>query len=266
MLSKLIVVALATQVIGAGAASAPKPDFTVGPCGPAGCGDKGPEARRLAAAWTSSTTTEEQRVKLREILTAHSTDTGVDYATSAQKYFAWRNEAVGYVPTVDPVAKRETDRALFGRMRVAAENALRQNLYDPGSATIQWKGGFSEGEWKPFLSRRIPGWIGCGMINAKNRLGGYVGSTAFAVVVRDGVVVHTELDATDTSLPLTAAQCNKKFFPSPQPGMFEVASAKPVAAVTSVADEIEKLAALRDKGIITQAEFDQQKAALLASR
>jgi hypothetical protein len=39
---------------------------------------------------------------------------------------------------------------------------------------------------------------------------------------------------------------------------------KGVAGSTSSADEIEKLAALRDRGVLTDAEFQAQKAALLA--
>ncbi len=36
------------------------------------------------------------------------------------------------------------------------------------------------------------------------------------------------------------------------------------AGTTSTADELAKLAALRDQGVLTQAEFDSQKSALLA--
>ena len=39
----------------------------------------------------------------------------------------------------------------------------------------------------------------------------------------------------------------------------------PAAAARSIADEVEKLAALRDRGVLTEAEFQSQKTALLTS-
>ena len=149
--------------------------------------------------------------------------------------------------------------------RSAAESAVRARLIDPDSAQFEWPYGFIYGYWKPFLQKRIDGYVTCGRVNARNRFGGYTGSSAFAVVLsEDGEVRYLEV-GTAGQFDLTEAACEKtaKSLPAAAPEPVEQAQA---ATPTSVADELAKLAALRDRGIITQAEFDAQKAKLLGER
>lgn len=132
-------------------------------------------------------------------------------------------------------------------------------LYDPSSAQINWSSGFRWGFAKPIIGRRTHGWIACGSINAKNRLGGYVGAQAFWIMAdASGAVTYGMVDETVSS-------CDQGGGPPVNPEL--TALSAPIASPgsgTGVADELEKLAVLRDKGIITQAEFETQKAKLLA--
>lgn len=132
-------------------------------------------------------------------------------------------------------------------------------LYDPSSAQINWYSGFRWGFAKPIIGRRTHGWIACGSINAKNQFGGYVGAQAFWIMAdAGGAVTYGMVDDTVSS-------CDEGGGPPVNPELTVVSAPIPTASgATGVADELEKLASLRDKGIITQAEFDTQKAKLLA--
>lgn len=78
-----------------------------------------------------------------------------------------------------PGAFTETD---FAKVRRTAESGLKSNLFDPGSAQIVYNGGFQWGYAKSLIGKRTWGWIACGTINAKNRMGGYVGAEPFWIL------------------------------------------------------------------------------------
>lgn len=156
----------------------------------------------------------------------------------------------------------EPDWALFRR---AAEQELRSRLIDPDSARIQWTHGFIWGTWKPFLSTPVEGYWTCGLINARNRMGGYVGNTAFVVVVDvTGIVRYSEIGEAD-ELDLLAASCNRsaKLLPQPPVELTASVSDQPNVGSVSIAEEIRKLAELRDSGLITEEEFEKAKKNLL---
>lgn len=146
----------------------------------------------------------------------------------------------------------------WSEVRRASEAALLPRLVDPRSAQIQWQRGFRWASYKPFLKRRVYGWTGCGLVNAKNRMGGYTGPVAFAIVYSAGSVALLDMDD-DGSLGIVGGQCDLLKLPAPQPGL-----SSQEANVPSVADELLKLVRLRDDGVLTSAEFDAQKAKLLA--
>jgi hypothetical protein len=147
-------------------------------------------------------------------------------------------------PTVEPD---------WSVVRQESEAALKASLIDPGSAQIKWTKGFVWGWFKPMFERHYYGWVACGMINAKNRMGGYVGDTPF-IVVYDGGVQYTEMDS------LVEQACSNISVP-PQAALLDVPV--PSSGPVSVADELQKLADLRDRGVLTQEEFEAQKAKLL---
>lgn len=71
--------------------------------------------------------------------------------------------------------------------------ALLSGFFDPDSAQITWDRGITGGYWKPVLSKKIPGWFTCGLVNGKNRFGGYVGARRFVVVEYAGSVVFSQV-------------------------------------------------------------------------
>jgi hypothetical protein len=79
------------------------------------------------------------------------------------------------------------------QFRALAEANIRDRLIDPESARIEWLGQYHKGEFKPFLEKRVAGYIGCGTVNARNRMGGYVGRTNFVVVADFGRILFAEV-------------------------------------------------------------------------
>jgi hypothetical protein len=228
---------------------------------------------RLARAWQSTSTTTAERDKMVEILKATQTGQSFDYAKTAENYFTWRAAKSGETFDYLAVKKREEelahgrivqDQARGARMRKTAEDAVRRRLVDPNSAMFEWNGDFAEGTWKPFLAKRVSGWIGCGVVNSKNRMGGYSGGSAFVVVMNDNTVSFLDMDGSNSKGPLVQASCLKMTFPPIFNQAYVPPTAMPVSSTGSVADELGKLVALRDKGVLTDAEFAAQKAKLLA--
>lgn len=151
----------------------------------------------------------------------------------------------------------------FSELRSMGEDRVRSSLIDPSSAQFEWPYDFVEGTWQTILkSRSFEGRITCGFVNSKNRMGGYVGRAAFVVVVKDGAVAFAEVGSPRGS-DFTSRSClaSAKAFPP--------APASPPTALmpaSSVADELGKLASLRDRGVITEAEFQVQKKKILGEQ
>lgn len=144
----------------------------------------------------------------------------------------------------------------WAELAAKARTALLENLVDPASAQITWSSGFKWGYAKPGFVRRTYGWIACGTRNAKNRMGGYVGAKPFWVMIdANGTTSHGERESSMTSCDSPPVPVN--------PELVNVTPASPTPAV-SIADELAKLAGLREKGLLTEAEFAAQKAKLLA--
>jgi len=78
--------------------------------------------------------------------------------------------------------------------RKLAEADIRDRLIDPESARLEWLGQYHKGEFKPFLQARVHGYVGCGTVNSRNRMGGYVGRTNFVVVIDYDRVLFAEID------------------------------------------------------------------------
>lgn len=89
--------------------------------------------------------------------------------------------------------------------RERGEQAIIARLIDPDSAKIMWLGGYYKGAFQPFLQRKVEGYVGCGLVNAKNRMGGYSGDRAFVVVIDNDMLRYAEIDKKENDL--VAAQC-----------------------------------------------------------
>lgn len=82
-----------------------------------------------------------------------------------------------------------------------------QGFFDPSSAVFQWDRGIIGGYWKPLFQAKIPGWFTCGLVNGKNRFGGYVGFRRFVAVMRDGRIVYSAVGDGE-EIDVVTAQCN----------------------------------------------------------
>lgn len=158
--------------------------------------------------------------------------------------------------------RTEPDWHLFRRN---AEASLISRLIDPESARIEWPNGFTLGTWRPLLARTIEGYWTCGLINARNRMGGYTGATSFVVVLSsEAQVLYSEI-GTGRDFDFLSSQCARSanLLPPPPPE-FANATTRPAPASPSLADELERLVRLRESGALSPAEFEAAKARLLA--
>jgi Short C-terminal domain len=149
----------------------------------------------------------------------------------------------------------------WSEVRAKGQAELTKRLFDPGSAQIAYTSGFIWGYTKHPFGKREWGWVACGKINAKNRLGGYAGAQGFWIMANlDGTVTQ---DMTDG---IFRSSCDDGPSVPLQPELVDTptSSAPSSVAAPIIADELGKLAVLRDKGIITPAEFEAQKVKLLA--
>jgi hypothetical protein len=160
----------------------------------------------------------------------------------------------------------------YHALRLAAEAELRTKLIDPGSGQFQWPLGFAYGSWRPTIYPHMTGYLGCGRVNVKNRFGSDAGVKWFVAIVRDdGKVVLAHIDET-VGFAQAKPYCARAGLPRPQAGMLDVAATAAQSVETpapgadqplSVPAELARLAALRDRGVLTQAEFQVLKQALL---
>ena len=152
----------------------------------------------------------------------------------------------------------------WGRFRTNAEAAVIARLLDPESARIEWPYGFLLGSWQPFLSKRIEGYWTCGLVNARNRMGGYTGSSYFVVVLDpEAAVRYVELgESKDFDFLTSQCKGSVDLLPRP-PAELLVREASAPASSSSLADELKKLADLRASGAINEEEFQAAKKRLL---
>jgi hypothetical protein len=154
----------------------------------------------------------------------------------------------------------------WGLFRRNAESALRARLFDPESARIEWPHGFMLGWWRPFLAKRIDGYWTCGSINARNRMGGYVGSSAFVVVLSPaGAVQYVEVgESKEFDMLTTQCETSAQGLPPPPPELSGAVAAQ-AANTSSLADELKKLVDLKNSGALTEEEFQAAKQKLLGT-
>ena len=146
-------------------------------------------------------------------------------------------------------------------MRAMGESAIRAQLIDPSSAQFEWPYGFIEGTWPTiWKNRKHDGFITCGFVNAKNRMGGYTGRSSLVVVITGDQIGYVDVGKADGK-DWTSRSCARSAseFPATQ----VTATVPNSSKVTGIADEIAKLAALRNSGTLTEQEFQEQKRKLL---
>ena len=152
--------------------------------------------------------------------------------------------------------------------RKNAERAVLTGFFDPGSASFEWPYGFSYGSWKPLMQSRIEGWWTCGRINAKNRMGGYVGSRYFVVVMNDDGQARYNETGSGADFDILSSQCANSVSslpPAPREFYEAASSEAPFPKAPSMADELKKLNELFEAGALTEDEYKAAKAKILGS-
>jgi len=98
---------------------------------------------------------------------------------------------------------------VFSDAVAMTEQAITARLIDPESARIEWPYGFVGGSLKaPFGKRRV-GWFTCGLVNAKNRMGGYTGQSYFEVLIHNGAIEFLDIGEAGQEIDLVAMSCEK---------------------------------------------------------
>lgn len=152
------------------------------------------------------------------------------------------------------------DHPDWSEARKKVETAIRNSLFDPSAAQITWTSGFKWSAVKPVIGSKTWGWVGCVAMNGKNQFGAYVGAVTYWAFYGSGGDVAAGPAGNSSLMYGVLTQCDGP----PVPLQVELTMpASPVPGVP-IADELAKLAGLLDKGVITRAEFDAEKARLLA--
>lgn len=103
------------------------------------------------------------------------------------------------------------------RFKELGEAAIRSAMFDPEAARIQWPNAFAALSYKPLLDKRVYGYITCGLVNGRNRFGGYVGDAYFLVVIDYDRVVYSKISNAG-GYDLLGENCRKaNFLPSLDP-------------------------------------------------
>lgn len=103
-------------------------------------------------------------------------------------------------PTDDQVRAADTGPYPSSYEQIVKAN-FATSLFDPYSAVFTFTRAPTKGYGGNPIDGAKIGWIVCGTVNAKNRMGGYVGAKPFVVVISKDAVIHREIDTP------TAARC-----------------------------------------------------------
>jgi hypothetical protein len=185
-------------------------------------------------------------------------------STLGERYFRLAVEMTEQWP--DGETFFEDSKPDWMKFRKNAERAVLTGFYDPGSATFEWPFGFTYGSWKPVLQSRIEGWWTCGRVNAKNRMGGYVGSRYFVVVMNDDGRALFNETSSGGDFDFVSSQCANSVVhlpPAPREFFETTSASQPAASAPSVADELKKLSDLYEAGALTEEEYKAAKAKIL---
>ncbi len=141
----------------------------------------------------------------------------------------------------------------WGSTRKKAEENMRAELIDPQSAQFTWTSGFEWGYVKPLIGKRGWGWVACVDLNAKNRLGGYVGTD------RRWVIYSPPGKFGWGSVTEVTSQCDTAGKVPLQPEL----APSDGADHSSVSDKLMDLSKLLEKGLLTRSEYETAKQRLI---
>ncbi len=123
---------------------------------------------------------------------------------------------LGSCATVPRPTREQIEMADCGPLPLMYEKAIKAiiepYLLDPYSAIFTFT--HPQKGWNKLGSEPIYGWFLCGTINAKNRMGGYVGAKPFYAMIKNEIVVnlvHEGITIPD-SFFLGAMSANRGFY------------------------------------------------------
>lgn len=105
--------------------------------------------------------------------------------------------------SIFPVSAKPAEPPDYGtqpnweEFRSTGERELLGRLVDPSSAQISWPYLATQGSLKAFMGRTAFGYWSCGLVNAKNRMGGYTGATFFLIMQKNGLVTSLDIGQSD---------------------------------------------------------------------
>lgn len=143
---------------------------------------------------------------------------------------------------------------------------LANSLADPQSARFALPYGFTPQPvtWKVWGVDTY-GYFTCGAVNARNRMGGYVGETMFLAHIDINGRVLTTLDSAKT--PHLGRICSAGGLPPINPETVPAVFGQPrTGSSSTLSKELADLAELHRKGVLSDAEFAAAKARLLDSK
>lgn len=158
----------------------------------------------------------------------------------------------------------------YSAFRRAAEQGVRGRLIDPQSAIIEMPFDFIYGSWTPAFSRtRYVGFMTCGTVNARNRMGGYTGRTSFISVIDEaGFEKFTDMDSATAEyvrpVDASCARLADKLNLAPAVEQEQIAETSSAAAPQSISAELEALATLHASGALSDEEYAAAKARVLS--
>jgi len=94
----------------------------------------------------------------------------------------------------------------------AAEEAIRMQLIDPRAAIFYWPNSVMRTTWQVPFGPRYSGYVTCGLVNSRNRFGGYVGNTPTLVIYNHGRVIHSEFGTSTSDIDFTNSLCDSTDF------------------------------------------------------
>ena len=181
------------------------------------------------------------------------------YDSLVSQVVAWDNGAIwdGIQPDI-------------AMLRRAAERGVKGRLIDPQSAIIEMPYDFIYGTWSPaFSGSRAEGFMTCGTVNAKNRMGGYTGSTYFiSVVDESGLVEYTDMDSSTSEyyrpVDNACSQLIKKLNYIGSGEALEDEADTAQDAQPTIAEQLATLAKLHESGALSDEEYASAKARVLS--
>lgn len=190
-----------------------------------------------------------------------------------------RVAATALTLVASPAAAQETSENSAVEREVqwmrAVVQQLTATLVDPDSANVSLPFGFTNSimTWRVW-GVEMTGYFTCGVVNSRNRMGGYVGNTAFLGYISPEGKVTVTLDDPSTAGQrygglLIEKTCVEKrqqgYLPTIRPDTLAALSPRPTEERTaSITEELAKLAKLHADGALSEEEFAAAKQRLLA--